>query len=114
MDIERTTRTEVVLTEIGERIRRLRIDQGMTQAELAERAGIGLRTLQRLENGTAATQLSSVIKVSQSLGLEKRLDALIPGPEMSPIALLQLKTGVRKRASGKKPTKAAGSWKWGE
>ncbi len=114
MQIERTSAPDLVLTEMGERISRLRIDQNLTQAELADRAGIGLRTLQRLESGAAASQLSSLIKVCQALGLEQRLDALFPKPEVSPIALMKLQEGGRQRASGKQAAAKNEPWSWAE
>ena len=48
--------TDAAIAQIlGERIARHRIQTGLTQAELAERAGIGKHTLERLEAGLASS-----------------------------------------------------------
>ena len=36
--------------KLGERIKEIRVSKGMTQLELAEKSGIALRTVQRIEN----------------------------------------------------------------
>ena len=38
------------MNEIGEKIKELRRKKGLSQEELAEQAGINLRTIQRIEN----------------------------------------------------------------
>lgn len=47
-------------------VRRRRKETGLTQAELAERAGVGLRFLRELEGDKASLQMD---KVNQVLGL---------------------------------------------
>ena len=107
---------QAVLTVLGERLARLRLAQDLTQQQLAEQAGLGLRTLQRLELGAAATQLSGFIRVCRALGVLERFDALIPDETSSPIAQLKMKTRKRQRATGRKRTDAgtAKKWTWGE
>jgi transcriptional regulator with XRE-family HTH domain len=56
--------------------RRLR---GLTQAQLADRAGIGVNTLRRLEAGDGGVTLENVLRVLRVLGvLEGVSDALDP------------------------------------
>ena len=43
----------VVLREIGARLKHKRVDSGLTQAQLAEQAGIAKRTVERLESGNS-------------------------------------------------------------
>ena len=108
---------EALLGMFGERLARLRLSRNLTQAQLAEQAGLGVRTVQRLELGAAATQLSGFLRVCRVLGLVERLDALIPEVTASPIARLKLQGRERRRASGRKtPATAAGAgkkWTWG-
>ena len=102
-----------LLIALGARIAGIRIDRNMTQVQLAAEAGLGLRTVQRLEQGAAATQLSGFLRVCRVLGLLDRLDALIPEPAASPIAQLKLQKNRRQRASraASKPHKS--DWTWG-
>jgi predicted transcriptional regulator len=63
----------------------------LSQAQLAEQAGISKRTLERLEAGAAATQLSLFLQVLRQLDRLERL-ALLIAQQMgvSPGAITQL------------------------
>ena len=92
-----------------------RLAKNLTQGQLAEQAGLGLRTVQRLELGASATQLSGFLRVCRVLGLVERLDLLIPEAVASPMAQLKQAGRKRRRASGKKATPSlTGQWTWGE
>lgn len=105
-----------LLQLIGERVAALRLARNLTQGQLAEQAGLGLRTVQRLELGAVATQLSGFIRVCRVLGLLERFDALLPQPAASPMAQLKLKERKRRRASGRKsaPLPPGKKWTWGD
>jgi transcriptional regulator with XRE-family HTH domain len=93
---------EALLRELGMRITATRLAQNLTQAALAEQAGISKRTLERLESGEVATQLSGFIRVCRVLGLLEGFENLIPPPMPSPIAQLKLAGRQRQRAQGKR------------
>ena len=115
MNIESQVSDERLLQLIGERLAQLRLAKNLTQEQLAEQTGLGLRTVQRLESGEAATQLSGFVRVCRALGLLERLDALIPEQAISPIAQLKLQGKKRRRASGRKTAASEPKkWKWGE
>jgi transcriptional regulator with XRE-family HTH domain len=114
MAIDRLMSEEALLQELGRRIARLRLDRNLTQAQLAEQAGISKRTLERLESGAVATQLSLFLRVLRQLDLLERLELLLPEPEPSPIALLHQQESGRKRASRRPPPKPAAPWSWGQ
>ena len=104
-----------VLKLLGTRLAQVRLAKNLTQEQVAEEAGLGLRTLQRLELGAAATQLSGFIRVCRVLGLLDRLDAFLPPPAPSPMAQLKLQGRGRHRATGRKAPKTASKpWNWGE
>jgi len=63
MPIQRLMSDEALLQELGRRIARLRLERNLSQAQLAEQAGISKRTLEGLEAGAAATQLSLFLRV---------------------------------------------------
>ena len=106
---------EAILQELGERLTGARLARNLTQAALAEQAGVAKRTVERLESGEAATQLSGFVRVCRALGLLERLDALIPEQTASPMTLLKMQGRKRQWASGR--TAAPGEakkWQWGE
>ena len=106
---------EALLHELGQRIARLRLERNLSQAQLAEQAGISKRTLERLEAGAAATQLSLFLRVLRQLDLLERLELLLPEHQPSPLALLeQQQQATRKRASRRRVAKPASSWSWGQ
>ena len=104
---------DLLLAELGERIARLRLEKNLTQSELARQSGVGLRTVQRLEGGAVATQLSGFLRVCRTLGLIERFDLLVPEVLSSPMAQLKLAGKKRQRASGFPSTpKPTAPWKW--
>jgi transcriptional regulator with XRE-family HTH domain len=106
---------QAILGELGERLASTRVQLNLTQADLAEQAGVAKRTIERLESGQAATQLSGFLRVCRVLGLLERLEAFIPEPVPSPIAQLKQKSRQRQRASGKKSVpRQSRKWTWGE
>ncbi len=123
MTIDKSLTDAAILRLIGERLARLRLAKNLTQAQLAEQAGLSLRTVQRLELGEAATQLSGFVRVCRALGIVAGFDTLVPEQTASPMQqLAQLKRAgnLRKRASGGRPGRqpTAGEphkkWTWGE
>ena len=121
MKIEKTLTDDALLKLLGERLAQLRLAKNLTQQQLAEQAGLGLRTVQRLELGETAARLSGFIRVCRVLDIVERLDALLPEQSASPIAqLAQLKQlkrhGYRrKRATGRDVTaREPKKWTWGE
>lgn len=115
MQIDSKMTDDALLRWVGERLAGLRLARNLTQQQLAEQAGLGLRTVQRLELGAAATQLSGLIRVCRVLGLVENLETFIPQPAVSPMAQLRQAGRKRQRASGHQT--AAGKskkWTWGE
>ncbi len=55
---------------IGEHIREKRKAFGLTQVELAERSGVGIRFVRELENGKNTVQLDKVNQVLRLFGEE--------------------------------------------
>lgn len=115
MIIAKKATDDAILTEIGLRMARLRLEHNWTQAQLATQAGVSKRTVERLEGGAVATQLSGFIRVCRVLDLLDRLETLIPEPVPSPLEQLKLRGRQRQRASGGKPVQpSAKRWKWGD
>lgn len=111
MKIEPLMTDDSLVKLIGARLAGLRLAKNLTQSQLADQAGLGVRTVQRLELGATATQLSGFVRVCRVLGLVERFDVFIPEPAVSPIAQLMLQGRQRKRASHK-PTATGDKSKW--
>jgi len=55
---------------LGRRIRQLRREQGVTQAQLAGLANTGIRFVSDLENGKETCQLGKMLRVLSTLGVD--------------------------------------------
>lgn len=55
---------------IGVQVKRERERALLTQQELAERAGVGLNTLNRIENDRAEPHFRTIRKIAAALGVE--------------------------------------------
>ncbi|MBN2188688.1 MAG: helix-turn-helix transcriptional regulator [Chitinispirillaceae bacterium] len=97
---------KAVLTEIGERISRYRLNQNVTQVSLARLSGVTRIVVQRLENGFGCN-LESLIQILRALDCIDQLDSFLPEPGISPIQLAKLRGHGRLRAS--RPRQKAGA-----
>jgi transcriptional regulator with XRE-family HTH domain len=108
---------DAVLVELGRRLERHRIERNLTQAELAEKAGIGRATLQRIERGESV-QMTSMIKLLRTLELLEGLDAAVPNEIALPIAQLDReRRHTRQRVRPRRPPDARRDqppWRWGD
>ena len=59
--------------DLGLAVYRTRKQQGLTQAELALAAGVGLRFVVELEAGKRTVRLEKVLQVLQALGAQRQL-----------------------------------------
>jgi DNA-binding XRE family transcriptional regulator len=91
-----------------------RIERHMTQAQLAEAAGVSKRTVERLEDG-ASTQLGNLIRCLRALDRLEGIERLLPEMPVNPIELLKRSGASRMRARAPKaaPATSAG-WSWGD
>jgi len=96
-EIETTTS---ILADLGERVRRERLNQNLKMTTIAERAGVSTIVLNRLENGKGCT-LANLIRVLRALGKLNQLDLFLPDPGISPIQLAKLNGKIREKASEK-------------
>jgi len=115
MDITTELTNPAVLAELGERVVRRRLETGLTQQALATAAGLGKRTVERLEAGKGS-DLVSFIKVLRALGVVQNLETVLPAEAVRPMEMLELRGRERKRV---RPSRTAGEmkrqpWTWGE
>lgn len=95
--IGQTSTTPEVLAELGTRIRRYRLQQNRTIADVAAAAGLGSATIKRAEAGVRPT-LETFIRILRALGRLDSLDAFLPAPLVSPLQLADLGGHERQRA----------------
>jgi len=114
MKMSKLLSDEAILAEIGERMAQHRIRLQLTQADLAEQAGVAKRTVERIEAGASA-QMASMIRIFRVLDLLPGMDQLIPEAGPGPMDMLKRKGKLRKRASGSRSTERGDEpWRWGD
>jgi transcriptional regulator with XRE-family HTH domain len=62
----------IKVVKIGRNLKRLREDRLLTQAELAEHAGVALSSLVRIENDQVDPRFSSIRKLARALDVEPK------------------------------------------
>ena len=73
------------LITFGNRIKEIRIEKGMSQDELATRAGYTSRsTISKIENGKADVPRSQIVKLANALGVDPT--------ELTYTAIVEIKT----------------------
>jgi transcriptional regulator with XRE-family HTH domain len=106
-----------ILHELGERLTRRRIDAGLTQARLAEEAGVSKRTVERIEAGRS-TDFAVLLRTLRVLSLLPGLDQWLPDLPQSPLVLLKSRGRERKRVGHPRRspdgTPPKQPWKWRE
>ena len=102
MDIYAFT-DNIILSKIGESIRRQRLEQNTSQKELAVSAGISISSVASIERGESVS-LKTLISILRALNSLQMLSELLKEPRISPIAYAkQLENRMsRKRASATK------------
>ena len=104
-------RDPALLRELGARVAQIRVQSRLTQADLAERAGISLPTLTRFENG-ASIQLINFLRILRVLNLLTGLDQALPSPQRSPMQLLEQKKEGKPRRVRKANGQKNRGWTW--
>ncbi len=100
-------------TELGRRLAKIRLARNVTQKALANDAGIGLRTLRRLETGQPST-LDSFLRIAVALGLADDLLSAVPSQDIRPIERVSSRRSERKRARPAKTAAPDEPWSWGD
>jgi len=91
-----------ITEELGDRVKKIRLNKNWTQKDIAEFAGISLKAVQNAEKGSCT--LLNYIKVLRALGLVEVLDSVIP--EASTISPLQLAKMKKPRQRARSTEKA--------
>jgi len=90
--------SSAICKEIGQRLKRARLNANHTQKEVADRAGLSVTAVQSVERGEAL--LESVVSVLMALDMIEQIKNFVPEQEISPLQLVKLQGKKRQRASG--------------
>lgn len=72
-----------LLLQLGDRLRRLRLAQGLGTVEMAERVGVTRNTLRNVEAGDPSTAIGTYLRVMSVLGVSGEM-ALLAGDALTP------------------------------
>jgi transcriptional regulator with XRE-family HTH domain len=103
-----------VLDELGARLARTRLEQNVSQEQLATEAGVSKSTVERIEAGREV-KLTSFVRILRALGQLELLDRLVPEPLPSPIERIRIHGKRRQRAAeprGKHVPEQPAPWRW--
>ena len=89
---------EALLRTFGENIRLARLRRNITAKLEAERAGISIATLQKIENGSPTVALGNYMQVLLTFGLERDILKVAADDEFGR-KLQDIGLSVRRRAS---------------
>lgn len=109
MNIEDKT-AGAIAAELGERLKQARLNTDMTQAEVAEQAGVSRKAVLHAEKGKV--QLETLIAIMVALKLTEQLNNFLPVQEISPIQLAKLQGRKRQRASGQRSASSQEPAEW--
>ena len=78
-------------TELGRRIRQLRLSRNIDQRTVAEKAGVARAAVQNLEAGRGSS-VQTLLRVLKAMNYTEGIEMLAPQPTVNPLALLKTKT----------------------
>lgn len=91
----------VILQRMGRRMRDYRIRMELTQGELAEKSGVSMGTIVRVEQGNPISTLL-FISILRTMGLLENLEVLLPELNISPIQMRKMQGKKIQRIRHKK------------
>lgn len=90
-----------ILQRMGRRIRDYRIRMELTQGELAEKSGVSMGTIVRVEQGKPISTLL-FLSMLRTMGLLENLEVLLPELSISPIQMRKIQGKKVQRIRHKK------------
>ena len=94
------TRAADLEAQLGAHLRALRLDRNLEQTTLAQRAGVSLTALKRLESGRGSTT-HTLMSILRALGREDWLKTIAPVATINPLTMPK-SAEPRRRATGRR------------
>jgi transcriptional regulator with XRE-family HTH domain len=113
MQIDQFMNNTQVLTELGARLRDVRVAKPLTRDELSQASGVSVRTIANIEGGKDVT-FGNVLSVMRALGLLQNANALVAEQTVRPSDLAALSHKRQRAMSAKYRKQPATAWVWGE
>lgn len=111
MHLTGTENNLTLLREFGNRIRDTRIEMSLTQKDLADRAGLSQKTIERVEHGESI-KFDSVLNILRVLRCLEFFNLLIP--EQSGLSVDEYLRGKKRKRASTRRKKQDHPWKWGD
>jgi transcriptional regulator with XRE-family HTH domain len=89
-----------IATQLGAYLRQIRLQQNLTQQQVAEKAGLSRSAISEMENGKTATSLLTIIQVLRALQQFHLFENWKVAGQISPLQMAKLTGKERLRASG--------------
>jgi len=105
--------SEQIEKALCQRLKHIRLARNTTQSQLAAEAGVSPRTIRRLEKGEGIS-MDTFIRVLTALGLQRRLQSVLPDPAIRPIERTSARRRERQRARPGSSKSEATAWTWGD
>jgi len=99
-----------IVNQLATYLRHMRLQQNLTQEQVAEKAGLSRSAISDMENGRTATSLLTIIQVLRALQQLQLLDNWQVTAQVSPLQMAKLSGRERLRASGITTNKEASEW----
>lgn len=97
MNIDTMT-NQSIAAEVGRRIEQIRLEQNLTQQQVADEIGLSRVSYRKLVGG--AGKFENIIAVLRVLGRLDLVEQFVPETAFSPMEQLKLKGKRRRRATG--------------
>lgn len=98
------------MREMGQRIQDIRITMNLTQAQMADRSGVALRTVVRIENGESV-KVESVLNILRVLGMLENLNNLIQEQVLASAEIVDIGKKRKRVTTAKKKQGYTGRYK---
>lgn len=86
-----------ILEMIGKRFLQARLNEGLEQLDLAEKAGVNVSTVQGLEQGKRSVGMLKVLAVLRALGKLHEIENFMPEAPIKSASLITARNKPRKR-----------------